>query len=68
MKIILFLIPFLLIGCGTISSQDYTEMAIENAVWRARAEATQDRHNFDRRLFEEWQRTEGRRAHKPGSI
>ena len=77
MKYIVLLIPLVFVGCGTISSQDYTDLAIQNAVNEARIEAAmqaaaaRDREKEQvreaiRLLLEQWASQDGRRPHRPG--
>ena len=65
--ILLSLIPIVILisSCGTIKSKEYTDLALRNAVLEARAEAAQDRRDVFQLLFEQWQQSEGRRAHMP---
>jgi len=75
-KILILFLPLVLIGCGTISAQSYTDLAIEKAVADARLEAAEQARMADRdrlseireaiRLWiEQSQDADGRRPHRP---
>lgn len=68
---------FVLSACGTIKSQDYTDLAIQKAVADARIEAAEQARVADQereellrealRLYiEQLQHQDGRRPHRPG--